>query len=70
MGAMWSFIGSAPGFRANGAYRSERAPGVGVTTTWSVRVSTRQRSLESPSPSRSFIAIAAPTEEIHASMCL
>ena len=46
------------------------APGVGVTITWSVRGSTRHRSLGRPSPSRSFIATAAPTEEIQASMCL
>jgi hypothetical protein len=66
IGAIASCTGSPSGSSVNGAYRSPPAPGVGVTTTWSVLVSTRHRSLDLPSPSRSFIAIAAPTDEIQA----
>ncbi len=63
-------IGSGAAFSANGAYRCERLPGVGVTTTWSIRGSVMHRSLGRPSPSRSFIATPAPTDEIQASICL
>lgn len=40
-------------------------PGTGVTTTLSVRESTTHRSADEPVPSRSFMAIPAPTDEIH-----